>query len=285
MKINIKETLEKDGIVLIPKILNAETCMKALSVIENILQSKHEDLLFTKDKVARKICYAFEKNEVFIEILSSPAVIKILYEIYGNEIGLIVPTWEDILIKNPLNGIPVEVHQDLGFPSLNGRDVCSLAFYFTDSNDNPVNYIKGSNKLGPLNREQIQEYYNPNLYTPYFAKTGDVTIHNVLTIHYSEPNTSNLPRYTWYLEFRTIDQIVNDSPWDLDWAMRRQAILAFAIERRKYRGLEFLDIEFNNYSALRKYIENIDLRVLHIANGVEYTDNEYNHFKDHKTLF
>lgn len=285
MNSTIKKNLRKDGIVLIPSVLDTQICHRALNVIENILKTKDEDILLTEGNIERKICYAFEKDDIFLDILSSPAVITILQQLYGDDISEIVPTWEDILIKKPLNGIPVEVHQDLGLSSLKSSDVFSLAFYFNDSICNPVNYLKGSQKLGPLDRNQIKEYSDPKLYTPYCANMGDVTIHNVLTIHYSDPNTSSIPRYTWYLEFRTVSQIVNDSPWDLEWAMKRQAIMAYAIENRKSKGLDFIDIKFKNYLELKKYIKNINLKVLHIGNGVEYTDNKYNHFENHKTLF
>jgi hypothetical protein len=285
MKSHYKKILNNDGIINIPKVISKETSAKAIAVIEQILKNRDEDLLFTNTGVERKICYAFQKDEIFLDIISNPKVIEILKDIYGDQIGNILPTWEDILIKKPICGIPVEVHQDLGLPSINIGEVFSLSFYLNESKDNPVYYIKGSHKLGALTRNEIQKYQGKELFTPYFANIGDINIHNVLTVHYSDSNKSLLPRYTWYVEFRTIEQILNDSPWNLEWALKRQAILAYAIENRKKKGLVFSEIDFTRKNELNKYFENIELKVPHIGEGIEYIDNEYNHFKDHKSLF
>ena len=67
--------------------------------------------------------------------------------------------------------------------------------------------------------------------------------------------------------------------------MKRQAILAYAIENRKKKGLEYSEIEFANMQDLRNFIDNVELKVPHLIDGVTYSDNEYNHFADHKTLF
>lgn len=220
-----------------------------------------------------------------MDIISHPNVIRILKAIYGYEIANVLPTWEDILIKQSKTGIPVEIHQDLGLQSVNKGDVYSLAFHFHDTIENPVCFFEGSHKLGAITREEIKNYQRKELYKPYFSSAGDVDIHNVLTLHYSEPNTSENPRYTWYVEFRTIKQIVEDSPWNEEWALQRQAILFYAIENRKRKGLPIEDIEFSRKLDLAKRINDIQLRIPHETNGVKYSDNEYNHFADHKTLF
>lgn len=212
-------------------------------------------------------------------------MIHILKSIYGSDIIEILPTWEDILIKQPKIGIPVEIHQDLGLQTVKLGDVYSLAFHFHDTIQNPVYFLEGSHKLGAITREEIKKYQNKELYKPYLSLAGEVDIHNVLTLHYSEPNTSENPRYSWYVEFRTIKQIVEDSPWDEEWASQRQAILLYAIENRKRKGLPFEEIAFSRALDLKKHINNISLRVPHEINGVKYEANEYNHFADHKTLF
>ena len=284
MNSSYNKILNNDGIVAISNVISPELCAKAITIIKKILNNGDDDLLFTNNGVERKICYAFSKGEIFLDIISNPSVLEILKDVYGNQVGNILPTWEDILIKKSSNGISVEVHQDLGLQSIKSGEVFSLSFYLNESKDNPVYYFKGSHKLGALKRNEIQNYQNKELFTPYYAGAGDVNIHNVLAIHYSESNQSPQPRYTWYVEFRTIEQIVNDSPWNLDWALKRQAIFAYAIENRKKKELEYLEIDFEFRKDLNKYIEKVELRVPHLEQGVEYTDNEYNHFSDHKSL-
>ena len=49
-------------------------------------------------------------------------------------------------------------------------------------------------------------------FVPIREKAGNIVVHNIKTVHYSEENKGNNPRYTWYLEFRTIDQSKSYSP-------------------------------------------------------------------------
>lgn len=278
--------LKEHGVLNFKSVIDYELIERAISAIERFLPQKYNpDVLTTPSNIVRKVCYAFEKDEVFLDIISHPNVIRILKTIYGTDIVNILPTWEDILIKQPKIGIPVEIHQDLGLQSVNIGDVYSLAFHFHDTIENPVCFFEGSQKFGAITREEIKKYQNKELYKPYLSSAGDVDIHNVLTLHYSEPNTSENPRYTWYVEFRTIKQIIEDSPWNEEWALQRQAILLYAIENRKRKGLPFEEIPFSRKLDLEKRINNIQLRIPHETNGVKYTDNEYNHFADHKTLF
>lgn len=280
------QKLKENGALNIKNVIKFELIEKAKNAIEKILSKNSDtDILITPQNTVRKICYAFQKDEVFLDIISHPNVISILKQMYGNEVENILPTWEDILIKQSKLGIPVEIHQDLGFQSVKLGDVFSLAFHFQDSLDNPVCFLEGSHKLGALTREEIKQYQSKELYTPYLSSAGDIDIHNVLTLHYSEPNTTENPRYTWYVEFRTIQQIIEDSPWNKEWALKRQAVLFYAIENRKRKGLDFEEIKFSKELEFSNYLKDIQLRVQHETNGVKYSDNEYNHFSDHKTLF
>ena len=278
--------LKENGVVNIEGLIDFELIERAKSAIEKFLiQKSNVDVLITPQSTVRKVCYAFEKDEVFLDIISHPNVIRVLKNIYGNDVENVLPSWEDILIKQPKTGIPVEIHQDLGLQSVKLGDVFSLAFHFHDTLENPVCFFEGSHKLGAITREQIKQYQNKELYKPYLSSAGDVDIHNVLTLHYSEPNTTEKPRYTWYVEFRTIKQIIEDSSWDEEWALQRQAILFYAIENRKRKGLPFEEIPFSRKPVFAQYLNDIQLRIPHQAKGVKYSDNEYNHFADHKTLF
>jgi ectoine hydroxylase-related dioxygenase (phytanoyl-CoA dioxygenase family) len=278
--------LKKNGAVNIKNVLDFELIERAKKSIERFIPQKSNiDVLTTPQNTVRKICYAFDKDEVFLDIISHPKVIHILKSIYGSDIVNILPTWEDILIKQPKTGIPVEIHQDLGLQSDKIGNVFSLAFHFHDTIENPVCFFEGSHKLGAITRDEIKNHQNKELYKAYLSLAGDVDIHNVLTLHYSEPNTTENPRYTWYVEFRTIKQIVEDSDWNEEWALQRQTILFYAIENRKRKRLPFEEIAFSRKLDLEKCINNIQLRIPHETNGVKYTDNEYNHFADHKTLF
>ncbi|MFN0201453.1 MAG: phytanoyl-CoA dioxygenase family protein [Bacteroidia bacterium] len=280
-----KYNLEENGITLIPNIINHSLCANAIAVIEEYIRlNKSEDLLITDKGIPRKLCYAFDKGEVFLLIISEPKLIQILKNIYTN-LDEIVPTWEDILIKSAKNGIPVELHQDLGLQTVSYGDVLSLAIYLNDANKNPVYYLEKSHKLGALTRTQLKQYQDKTLYTPIFAHKGDLTIHNILTLHFSNNNISKLPRYTWYVEFRSIPQIINDSPWNEDWARKRQSILQYAIQLRKKYGLPYEELYSQSYAEECLEKKPTLFKVPHLTNDITYNDNEYNHFINHTTLF
>lgn len=278
--------LTENGFIKYSNLIERDLIDRAIAAIDNRQADlDNKDVLVTTNNTVRKICYAFEKDSVFLDILSHPKVIRLLKTIYKEDISSILPSWEDILIKQPVRGIPVEIHQDLGLQSVKLGDVYSLAFHFHDAIDNPVSFLKGSHELGALTRDEIKKYQDKEKYTPSYCYAGDVNVHNVLTLHYSDSNSTQNPRYTWYLEFRTIEQIVNDSQWDEEWALRRQAIFFHAIQKRKKEGLDYEEINFAREKDFLKYLDDLNLRIPHETSKVKYTDNEYNHFADHKHLF
>jgi hypothetical protein len=96
-----------------------------------------------------------------------------------------------------------------------------------------------------------------------------------MTVHYSEKNTSEHPRYTWYLEFRTKEQLLNDSPWDQEWIERRRALWVYAL--KNYR--QEIDELIPDYTSLIPYMNPLQLRISHTNETVDYDmKSPYNHF-------
>ncbi|MBT4880184.1 MAG: hypothetical protein HON43_04335 [Alphaproteobacteria bacterium] len=276
--LSLKGTFLRDGYCVLRNALAPEEVETLLSQTEKALSSKEneEDFLRINDSQhIHKIRYMFEKGEFFLKLLVHDAILKIISEL-SDDITRIVPTWEDMLIKIPKHGIPVTIHQDLALQSAK-YDVFSVGIYMHDSYDNPVYYLPGSYKMGPLTKTEIYEVYEKNKgkFVPIMAKAGDIVIHNVKTVHYSEKNESPNPRYTWYLEFRTIDQLQKDSPWDQEWINARRAIWIYAL--KKYRS----DVShlIPDEVSLKEYIEDLKLRVSHTNEYVDYDmKSPYNHF-------
>ena len=217
----------------------------------------------------------FEKSENFVKALVNDSILAILQETVS-DITTIVPTWEDMLIKVPYHGVPVGVHQDLALQSINS-DVYSLGVYFHSSKENPVYYLPESHKLGPLTKKEIHKLFNERKkdFIPVIAEAGDIIVHNVKTVHYSDENLSKSPRYTWYLEFRNIKQLEEDSPWDIDWINQRRKIWVYALQKYKsYEQIKDLIPDekfFNDFPLI--------LKVSHTNDIIKYDDkNPYNHF-------
>lgn len=275
---DLRAEFQKKGFCVIKNAFSTYDVSELLKYTEKVLTSDDgsEDFLrINNSNHIHKIKYMFEKEEVFLKYLVHPSVIKIVSEL-SPDVSQIVPSWEDMLIKVPNCGIPVTVHQDLALQSVNS-DVFSMCIYIHDSDENPVYYLPESQNMGPLTKSEIYKVYeeNKNNFVPAKVKAGDIVIHNVKTVHFSEENFSSSPRYTWYLEFRTVKQLIDDSPWDDDWIMSRRAIWAYAL--KKY--CKDIDHLLPDIKSLDKYLKNIKFKISHTNETINYDmKSPYNHF-------
>ena len=273
-----KEQFQKQGFVLIPNAFDpshVQDLVKATDRALNNEQFSYDHLRINKSQHIHKVKYMFEKEEIFLKTIVHDSILSLVTE-FIDDPQAIVPTWEDMLIKIPNEGIPVGVHQDLALQSVNSN-VFSLAVYLHDSHHNPVYYLPESHHLGHLTRDEIYKVYNDHKkeFIPLKVKAGDMTVHNVKTVHYSDENTTPYPRYTWYLEFRTIKQLLDDSPWSRDWINRRRAIWVSALKKYK-KNIDYL---IPDYDDLKEYMNPLQLRISHTNDEIQYDmESPYNHF-------
>jgi hypothetical protein len=132
--------------------------------------------------------------------------------------------------------------------------------------------------LGALTKQQLYQVSETRIkeFIPVIAAPGDIIMHKVKTIHYSDANKSPCPRYTWYLEFRTLSQLYDDSPWDKNWILARRAIFAHAL--RTYQPGYYQEL-IKDQDSLNPYLEQLNLRVPHETGHVKYDmKSPYNHF-------
>jgi hypothetical protein len=282
----VKDQFDKQGFLHVPGVIPTREINTLREATECILKEDvSRDILKTEGGVPRKICYLFDKGEIYLEMLSHPAVIGLATSLAFRPDWL-VPTWEDMLIKPAHTGIPVQVHQDLALQTVNGR-VFSIGIYLHDAIHNPVYFLPESHQLGPLTREQIKEIWHTRKrdFQPVYAATGDLVAHDVLTVHYSESNESPFERYTWYLEFRDLDQLIQNQIWPRDWCLGRRAILFRSQMERMQRGLASVEIQFPDSGDL-KAISNVgELRFPHETGNISYDlKSPYNHFIDSISL-
>lgn len=275
---NLRKDFMNKGYCILENALSPEETQSLLVKTEEILSlddNSDDFLRINKSKHIHKIKYMCDKDEIFLKFLVHNSILKIVSEL-SDDVTQIVPTWEDMLIKIPQNGIPVNVHQDLALQSAS-HDVFSVGIYLHDSYDNPVYYLPKSHKMGPLIKTEIYKVYNENInkFIPIRINAGDIVVHNVKTVHFSEENKSSYPRYTWYLEFRTIDQLKNDSPWDENWIMSRRAIWAHSLKRYQQN----IDYLIPDIDLLAKYLANLNLKISHTNETIDYDmQSPYNHF-------
>lgn len=175
--------------------------------------------------------YTLEKHPQFMKALGHPGILATAAALKRAPLVL---TWEDMVLK--LAGGPVTVpwHQDTLWQSLRAP-VFSMGIYLDDSHDDPLRILPGTQVAGPLEEDQIPAFVagREKDIVEIPAKAGDVIVHNVLAVHGSELNRGRQDRRVLYFEFRSLDQVENDSPWNRRWLERRLPYVPAAVKLRR----------------------------------------------------
>ena len=265
----------------LPGVLDADDVAR-LAILSLRSVEEHafsDDLVRTGEGVPVKLLYPLDKYRDFVPVLGSHPVRAIVDALLPVEDSVL--TWEDVLIKPPLTGVEVGVHQDIGLDPT--RDtVHSLGISLNGDRDNPVHFLPGSHRLGPMTRTSVKALWRDcrDQFRPVTTQPGDVVIHNVHVLHHSEANLSSQPRVTWYLEFRSMNSLLENGPWNNDWVHRRRAIWVHARVAAGDR------IGENESEPVKSHLERLDsgaetLRVPQVTETVRYdSTSPYNHFSD-----
>ena len=276
---NWKDQLDRDGFVHIPQALAPVDVeiLAALSLQSVDDFSASEDLIKTPYGVPLKLTYPLDKYPEFLSVLGCKAIRDIVDQLLPKLESVL--TWEDVLIKMPLVGGEVGAHQDIGLDPVR-HTVHSLGISLHSDGDNPVSFLPGSHRLGPMTADAVSAIQRDcrEQFLPVKTEPGDVVIHNVHVLHYSEPNSSERPRATWYLEFRSLTSLLERGPWSRDWAYRRRAIWVYA---RQAGGDDIGDGECDevNESLSRLLSGQSSLRVPHVTENVRYDPTSpFHHF-------
>lgn len=200
-----------------------------------------------------RIEYSLNKSQTFLELLGHPMIIGTAVSLTNEPIVL---TWEDIIIKMAASGMGVPFHQDTLYQSLKST-VFSIGVYFDDSDLDPLYALPGTQQLGPVSEEEIPRIVaarkDEMVVLP--VKAGDLLMHNVQMIHGSKANNSPKTRRVLYFEFRTVSQVLNDSPWDQDWLKLRQPYISLALQERAKNPVLVEEDSKYNLAKLNSYKE------------------------------
>ena len=274
-----KAELERNGFVHLPGVFDADDAARLamLSLRSPDDHADSEDLVRTGDGIPVKLLYPLDKYRDFVSMLGGREVRDIVDALLPVDDSVL--TWEDVLIKPPSVGVEVGVHQDIGLDPT--RDtVHSLGISLNGDQDNPVYFLPGSHRMGPLTRAAVDALWRDcrERFSSVVTQPGDVVVHNVHVLHYSEANRSERPRATWYLEFRSMRSLLDKGPWSNDWVHRRRAVW---VQARAARGDDIGDSESESVQAHIRRLEAGagSRRVPHVTDTVRYDSaSPYNHF-------
>ena len=274
-------TLERDGFVHIPRVFGLEDMDRlaalAMQSVDDFESSN--DLIKTREGTPVKLLYPLNKYQEFVDFLGRKEIREIVDALIPKSDSVL--TWEDLLIKVPSVGVEVAPHQDIGLDPVRGM-VHSLGLSLNSDADNPVFFLPGSHRFGPLTSNAVGALSKDShdKFRPVPTEPGDVVIHNVHVLHYSEPNQSSNARATWYLEFRNMHDLLANGPWESDWTFRRRAIWVSA---RKAAGEGISESEPGAVKRHLRALESggLSLSVPHVTETVQYDPaSPYNHFSD-----
>ena len=215
------------------------------------VDTKFGDVVDDEYVTGNKLCrieYLLDKDPAFIKLLGHPAIIAFAARVFGEPFLL---TWEDMLVKQPNDGIRIPAHQDLLYQSNHGL-VFSVGIYLDDSWCTPFELIPGTHHFPALTKNELRTLValNERDFLAVPVRAGDLVIHNVKLIHRSPENLASHYRRTAYFEFRTLTSVLTDSPWSAEWAWARLPYICAAIqERRTATKLRLTDERFHSEFA------------------------------------
>lgn len=239
-------SLSHTGFLHIPHVLIPQELQNLRNVIENFMTNpaqqpeeikqdfKYGGVLsgdFGKGNQLSKIQYMFHKHSSFLILLAHPQILNVISSIYPSPV---IVTYEDLVIKMPHSGFSVPFHQDVLYQGTK-VSTFTIGIYLDDSGEDPILFLPGSHQLGTLSSGQIkmllEERKDEIVRIP--VQAGDLLVHHALIVHGSQENVSKQLRRVLYFDFRTAEQVRNDSPWDESWLQKRLHLIPSAIKLRR----------------------------------------------------
>ncbi len=169
------------------------------------------DIVYEEDGRSVRNLWRMEQHDPYFRGLATdPALLQLLSVLlHGEPVLLGVETFN----KPAKVGSGIPAHQDNAYFCQDPPDVLTvwIAIDAATPSNGPVNYVRGSHRLGALPHKPSGVRGNTmGLDAPFddsapFVGTlgpGDALIHHCQTIHYSSPNTTDRPRCGLLMVFR-----------------------------------------------------------------------------------
>jgi len=232
------------------------------------------DFAFAKRDGGREVPYRVnylhnKGRDASLELLGSPQVLAVAESLCGRNF---VPTYESMVFKFPGDGAVIPWHQDAVFPRK--YRVFNFDVYLDPSTSagGALRVIPGSNKhvhdVCCFAKEHGWEHPNIQIVE---MEPGDVLLHDDMILHGSPRVEGQALRRTVYYEFRPIEQILEEGPWDREWADGRLRLLPVALKKFNcaFPGAE--SFEWRIDDSFRPYPigdDKVELRIAHQGHTV-----------------
>jgi phytanoyl-CoA hydroxylase len=209
------QAYKRDGVVVIPDVLGAETLAEVRKVIAELVAGsagtlEHTDVYdlepghTAEDPKVRRIKAPHKVHAIFDEIVRSKPVIDILTQLIGPGLRL---HGSKLNMKSARYGSPVEWHQDWAFYPHSNDDILAIGVLLddTDLSNGPMLVVPGTHTGEVWNHHGEDGCFagliDPDLIkdeiaraVPCMGKAGSMSFHHVRALHGSALNTSDRSR-------------------------------------------------------------------------------------------
>jgi ectoine hydroxylase-related dioxygenase (phytanoyl-CoA dioxygenase family) len=206
---------QRTGVVGFHDLLNSESLKKIHTSIDEAIENG--DLKYENDKFE-----AYQNDIIFChsyleKIVNDKQICNITKSLIGSSIELQHSKFAIKPKKNKTSG-GIKWHQDFPFFPHTNFDLIACAIHLDDEkiDSGPLKVIPQSHELGLLSHSKNDEFVyhctdeekiDENKSIPLICNAGDITFHNCLTLHSSEPKKNNLDRRLIVFQYRAQDAL------------------------------------------------------------------------------
>lgn len=267
MQSNIKPTMDSNGQVSPIVILNAQEVEFYKSNLLSFLDGYNWKL----DAVNRHKPHLYLKWAN--DLGRHPKILEAVKQVLGPDLLL----WYSVIfVKPPQNTGFVPWHQDSTYWAMNKEEGLTAWLAFSDVNESNgcVNYIPGSHKGtdikheinnskdNMLHRGQMIKDLDTSTAKPILLKAGEMSMHDLRTLHASGPNPSNEPRLG--IAFRYIP--TSNFPRTLRWLKRGATLVSGEDKFHHFADDPIPQFDFDPV-AMKAYKKSVRVAAIHTLFG------------------
>jgi hypothetical protein len=224
-------------------------------------------------KVLFRVNYIHAKGQsASLELLGSPQILGIAESLAGPNFA---PTYESMVFKMPGDGEAIPWHQDAVFPR-------SFRAFNTDLYLDASRADAGALRVVPRSHKQvhnvcqIRDQYGWNHPDQIVVEMepGDLLIHDDMVLHGSPRVEGRDLRRTVYFEFRPVEQVLAEGPFDDDFLNARLRLIPVALRAYQTAFPDEAQFRWNADAEIRPQMSGDDATELRIVHTI-HTPGSY----------
>lgn len=170
-------------------------------------------------------------------IVGHPLVVATAKALCGEDV---IPIYESVVVRNRGDDTAIAWHQDM-LHQRESRIVTLGVHVDATGGDSALLFLPGSHTKAQDVCALAQQYgYEGEGVVQCMVAPGDVLLHDVMTVHASQPLRLYPQRRTLYIEFRSAAYALGNPGFSPDWVALRRRLFAVAqqVYRRAHAGAE-----------------------------------------------